>query len=145
MIGFTATRLWPVFAAGAMYASSVIAGCFLILPGLLALLAGYVTLPAAVARPAQPAMEALRRSWILTHGHRPALLWAVVVLWVTAVLAGWAAFTYIAAAEWIPPVIGDVTFAVVVGLLDGVLRCGGPVAYHQLAAVQRPEAEASLF
>jgi hypothetical protein len=81
MLAVTARRLWSIFTAALLYGVTVLLGLFLfVLPGLLAMVAGFLATPAVVAEPGLGAEGALRRSWALTSGHRGALALAVAFL-----------------------------------------------------------------
>ena len=67
MLAVGAKRLWLLFTVSFTYGISVLGGLFLlVVPGLLALAAGYLAIPAAVAEPGLGMEGALRRSWART-------------------------------------------------------------------------------
>ncbi len=146
MLGTVASRLWPIVAVSALYAASILAGTFaFVIPGVVALLAGYVALPAILLRPDLGTEDALRLSWSLTRGHRVSMLWAV------SVIVGVSLVSVYGASSWLEKATA-LSFTTREGIVSGIdvllSSLTGPsaaVAYHQLTAVYRPEAEASLF
>lgn len=149
MLGLLASRLWSVFAVSAvLWVFAVFAafpGIPLVIPGVLVLLMGFVAVPAAIAKPELGVQDALLLSLRLTKGHRLALLWATLTLFggyllacegLDAVLDGVPALTRVAKAG---------IFAAVDAVLTGMIGGCAAVAYHQLSAVYRPEAEPSPF
>ncbi|HET6438288.1 MAG TPA: hypothetical protein VFG59_09520 [Anaeromyxobacter sp.] len=132
MLGTAAARLWPIFAAAALYALTVLVGLFaLLIPGVLALLAGYLAVPAVVAEPRLGPDAALRRSWSLTAGHRIVLLVVVAALLALDLLVGVAAEKLLPGFGLPQPVTVGIT-TVLDAAVNGLTGCCAAVAYHEL-------------
>jgi hypothetical protein len=133
MITTTARRLWPIFSATLLYGVTVLGGLLLfVLPGLLALVAGFLATPAVVAEPGLGAESALRRSWALTGGHRGALVVAVLFLLALELLAmvGLSQMASGPGAASLPVVIALETL--LSAILSGLTSCCAAVAFHDL-------------
>lgn len=143
MLATVASRLWPVFAVSAVYWSLVLVMAIpLILPGVMVILIGYVSVPAILAEPELNAFDALRRSWRLTQGHRWQLFWAV--LGFSTVQLG-AALALEAVTEKLPRLpfaAAEAIGAAVSALVLGFVGVSAAVAYLQLRAVAPRERDA---
>jgi hypothetical protein len=149
MLGMLASRLWPIFAVSAVLWLFAVFAAFpgipLVVPGVLVLLMGFVAVPAAIDKPELGVQGALLLSLRMTKGHRLALLWATLTLFGGYLLA---CEGLRAMLEWMPTltrVAKEGIFAAVDAVLTGTIGGCAAVAYHQLSAVYRPEAEPSLF
>jgi hypothetical protein len=132
MLAHPARHLWPIFAAAGLYSGLVVLGLTLIVPGIFILVAGYLVIPAVVAEPDMGTEAALRRSFVLTEGHRLRLLAAFTILFGIEQLGS-------AAATWIMDGVlassrpaGVAVLVVVDALLGGLTSCSFAVAYQDL-------------
>lgn len=134
MLATPARHLWPVFAVAGLYSGLVALGLTLVAPGLFVLVAGYLAIPAVMAEPDMGTEAALRRSFVLTEGHRWKLLAAFALLFgveqLGAVVATWVMDGPLAA--WRPAGVG--VLLAVDALLGGLTGCSFAVAYHDLRA-----------
>jgi hypothetical protein len=132
MLATPARQLWPIFAVAAAYSALVILGFSLILPGVFVFVAGYLAIPAVVAEPDMGTEAALRRSFVLTQGHRLQLLVAFVVLYGLEQLGseavGWMIKGPLASSR----LAGVALNLGVDALLCGLTSCSFAVAYHDL-------------
>lgn len=132
MLTTPARHLWPIFAVAGAYSALTALGLTLILPGIFILVAGYLAIPAVVAEPDMGTEAALRRSFVLTAGHRLRLLVAFTILFGVEQLAS-AGVTWVADGPLASSRVGGVALMVVVdALLSGLTTCSFPVAYHDL-------------
>lgn len=135
MLGTMTGRLWPVFTASALYAASVVAGIVaFIVPGVAALVAGFVAVPAAIAQPELGPEEALRLSWVVTHGKRIALFAGAVIVLGVPSLALHGLARWLEHANQLSFVAQETTLTAVAALLSSVTSPCAAVAYHQLRA-----------
>lgn len=132
MLTTPARQLWPIFAVSGLYSGLVVLGLALVVPGIFVLVAGYLAIPAVVAEPDVGAEAALRRSFVLTGGHRLQLLAVFTVLFGIEQLAS-------AGARWLMdgPLAssrpaGIAVVILVDALLSGLTTCSMAVAYHDL-------------
>ncbi len=133
MLSITAQRLWPIFAVAAVYSAMVVMGFFaLVVPGVFVFLAGFLAVPAIVAEPEIGTEGALRRSFVLTGGHRIHLLVALVILIGLELLAQ-------LGVEWLQagPLASSRPIAVAVrnlveAVISGFTGSCAAVAYHDL-------------
>jgi hypothetical protein len=133
MIASAARQLWPVFTVGAAYTALVMLGAFaMFLPGVFLLVAGYLAIPAAVADPGLGVEGALRRSLLLTSGHRLALLGVALTLGLGGFFGPYAVWLLL---EKVVPVSKPVEVAVQVvtdAILSGFVCACPAVAFHAL-------------
>jgi hypothetical protein len=143
MLSAAARGLWPIFAVALAYAAAVMLGFFaLVLPGVLALLAFYVAVPAIVAEPGLGVEGALRRSFALTRGRRTSLALVVAVLTGIELLAAWSAnlgLTHAGASHPVQVAVG----ALLDGLVGGCTSCCAAVAYYDLRSLSGPRSQAA--
>jgi hypothetical protein len=133
MLATSARRLWPIFSAALLYGVTVMLGLFLlVVPGVMALVAGFLATPAVVAEPGIGPEGALRRSWALTDGHRTPLFVALAFLIGLQVAAtvGLSALADGPGAPSLPTVIAIDT--VISAVLGGLTSCCAAVAFHDL-------------
>jgi hypothetical protein len=147
MLATSARRLWPIFTAALLYGLTVVLGLFLlVVPGILALVAGFLATPVVLAEPALGPEGALRRSWTLTDGHRRSLFAAVAFLFGLQLAAtlGLSALAEGPGAPSLPAVIAIDT--VLSAILGGLTSCCAAVAFHDLRQLKdgRPRAAVSL-
>ncbi len=132
MLTTPARHLWPIFAVAGVYSVLTALGLTLILPGLFVLVAGYLAIPAVVAEPDMGTEAALRRSFVLTDGHRVRLLVAFTILFGVEQLASMAATWAMDGPLASSRPAGVALMVVVDALLSGLTTCSFPVAYHDL-------------
>ncbi len=149
MLGVLASRLWPIFAVSATLWAFVIFAAFpgipLLVPGVLVLVMGFVSVPAVLDKPELGVQDALLLSVRMTKGHRVPLLWGALLVFGGYLLA---CEGVRAMLEWMPAlgfVAKEGIFCAVDAVLTGVIGGCAAVAYHQLAAVYRPEADPQPF
>ncbi len=136
LLATPARQLWPIFAVAGAYSALVLLGLTVIAPGLFVLVAGYLSIPAVVAEPDMGTEAALRRSFVLTQGHRLQLLMAFAILFAIEVVGGigtsWAMSGALAASR----PAGVALKIVVDALLSGLTTCSFAVAYHDLRVLK---------
>jgi len=136
MLATAARRLWPLFTVAAVYGLTVVAGLFLlVVPGVVAMVGGYLAIPMVVENPAIGTERALRRSWTLTQGHRLALLVAIAILLGLELLSVGGIDQVITRAGMArgPLSVGIIT--VVDAILTSFTSSCAAVAYHDLRAL----------
>jgi hypothetical protein len=132
MLASPARQLWPIFAVAGAWSALVVLGLTLVLPGIFVLVAGYVSIPAVVAEPDMGTEAALRRSFVLTAGHRLHLLAAFLVLFALEQLGSMGA-VWLAEGPLARWRVAGVALAVLGdALLGGLTTCTFGVAYHDL-------------
>ncbi len=131
-----ARQLWPIFAVAGAYSALVLLGLTVIVPGLFVLVAGYLAIPAVVAEPDMGTEAALRRSFVLTQGHRFQLLAVFAILFAIEQAGGIGAKWTMNGALAGSRVSGVALVIVVDALLSGLTTCSFPVAYHDLRLVK---------
>jgi hypothetical protein len=133
MLTVTARRLWSIFSAALLYGATVLLGLFLlVVPGLFAMVAGFLATPAVVAEPGLGPESALRRSWALTQGHRGTLALAVAFLFGLQLLA-MVGLSQLESGPGAPPLPAMIAIETVLGaILSGLTSCCAAVAFHDL-------------
>jgi hypothetical protein len=131
-------QAWPILAVAGVYTATVVVGLILIVPGVFALVVGFVAVPAIVDEPALGIEGALRRSWTLTDGNRLALLGAIAFLFVIKLAAGVGTQILLDGATSFPPIARAAVQTLVAGLVIGLTNCCAAVAYHELRAAPPP-------
>jgi hypothetical protein len=141
MLATAARRLWPLFVVAAVYGLFVMVGLFLlILPGLLAMVGGYLAIPMVVENPALGTERALRRSWELTEGHRGTLFLALLFLLSAELLAVLGTDQLLAVAGWQRGPLTVGVISLVDAILSGFTSSCAAVAYRDLRALKEPQA-----
>jgi hypothetical protein len=142
MLSTAARRLWPLFTVAAVYGLTVMAGLFLLLvPGLVAMVGGYLAIPMVVEDPGIGTERALRRSWALTAGHRATLLLAVAVLLAAELLAVVGTDQLLAAAGLAKGPLTVGVLSLVSAVLSGFTSSCAAVAFHDLRALGEPRSQ----
>ncbi len=132
MLATPARQLWPIFAVGGAYSALVALGLTVIVPGVFVLVAGYLAIPAVVAEPDMGTEAALRRSFVLTEGHRLPLLVVFAVLFIAERAAGVVSRGLMSGPLASSRPAGVALLCVVDALLGGLTTCSFAVAYHDL-------------
>lgn len=134
MLATPARHLWPIFAVGGAYSALVLLGFSIVLPGIFLFVIGCVAIPAVVAEPDMGTEAALRRSFVLTQGHRLELLAGFVALFGLEELASLGVRT-LTGGLLASSRLGGIGLGVAVdALLCGLTSCSFAVAYHELRA-----------
>lgn len=132
MLSTPARHLWPIFAAASAYSALVVLGLSLVLPGLFVLAAGYLIIPAVVAEPDMGTEAAIRRSLVLTGGHRLELLAAFVLLFGLEQLGSIGVMQLMKGPLAGRPAAGIALELAVDAFLCGLTSCSFAVAYREL-------------
>ena len=136
MLATPARSLWPIFAVAGAWSALALLGFSLVLPGIFVLAAGYVAIPAVVAEPDMGTEAALRRSLLLTKGHRLVLLAGFVGLFGLEQLGSLGAARLMTGPLAGSPPAGIAVEVAADALLCGLTSCSFAVAYHGLRVVK---------